>query len=134
MKLGEFEPFQLEEDNGDTPKKQCASLYTQTRDLLSALPCKSGNEKEDTVSPKNTRYSLTHYTDNMIEDSEDEGINFAPLANPEIKVWVMDSGNKSSARHTLADLDKTDGPSRRGTTIFEILKVKKKGRPRLGTD
>jgi hypothetical protein len=134
LKLGVYEPFELEADRPDHYKMSCISQKNLTKDSLSTLPSKGGSEKEDNLSIDYTRYSSAIYTDVRGEDSEDEGVMFAPLANPSLKVWVMDDVKTSFSSSTAVDLSRKSPESQRGTSIFEILKVKKPTRPRLGTN
>jgi hypothetical protein len=134
LKLGEFEPFELEEDLLLSPKKSSPIKNLIQIDSLPTLPSKGGGERDEALSSGKTFNCSTMCTDTRLEDSEEEGVFFAPLSNKGIKVWMMDDKPNNMHPHLFPELRNRGSFSQRGTTIFEILKAKKQARPRLGTN
>lgn len=134
LKLGEYEPFDLEEEESTSFLNPSPIKPKLQLESFPALPSKNGCEKDDAFSSRKTLNSSTLCTEARQEDSEDEGVFFAPLLNTGIKVWVMDEKHSASFLSKNQKISKTGDTSQRGSTIFEILKAKKQARPRLGTN
>lgn len=101
--------------------------FTQKKSAYNAESCwtldtRFSLEKEEALSQAQTHYSSTLGQEARDDDSEDYGVPFSPLANSNIKVWVMDVVAKNTAAIQKPS-QKDNGQN--ATTILGLLKSKR---------